>query len=554
MTALIDLRQGTPEWHAHRAQYRNASDAPAMMGCSPYETRTQLLHRLYTGVQPKVDAATQRRFDEGHRAEALCRPLAEAILEEDLAPAVVVDGHLSASLDGRTLMGDVDWEHKLLNDELRAVLPEAGVGGPGVGDALPLLYRVQMAHQQYCSDAEKTLFSASKWADDGTLIEARHCVYERDLGLMEAVLAGWVQFERDLTAYVPPPEKDAVVAEAQSHLPAVSVQVSGELSIISNLVPFGVALREFVGKIPRRPSTDQEFADTEAACKRLREVEDKLQAAEDSALASMADVNDLRRVVGELRELARSTRLGSEKLVRARKEQIREEEVARGTRALAEHVEQINARLGGRWMPPQSVGNFAVAIKGLKTIDSLRNAIDTELARAKIAANETADRIRDNIQTINAACMPTLFADSSALVLKDPEAVTAIVAQRVADHRAQEERRMAVERERIRAEEAAKAQAEVASAQKPAALPLVTPPAPPVSQGDSSVMPRISLGMMHERLGFQLSQQFIDTTLGVKPSARIKASVLYRPSEWATICDKLAAHVIKLSGEPWPTE
>ena len=71
-----NLIQGSPEWHAHRANHFNASDAPAMMGCSPYKTRTQLLHEKHTGVTPEVDAATQRRFDAGHAAEAAARPCA----------------------------------------------------------------------------------------------------------------------------------------------------------------------------------------------------------------------------------------------------------------------------------------------------------------------------------------------------------------------------------------------------------------------------------------------------------------------------------------------
>jgi predicted phage-related endonuclease len=48
--------QGSPEWHAYRATARNASDAPAMLGCSPYQTRAELLHALHTGMRPEVDA------------------------------------------------------------------------------------------------------------------------------------------------------------------------------------------------------------------------------------------------------------------------------------------------------------------------------------------------------------------------------------------------------------------------------------------------------------------------------------------------------------------
>ena len=62
-----EVVQGSREWHLHRAMFRNASDAPAMMGVSPHKTRSQLLQELHTGVTKDVDAATQKRFDDGHR-------------------------------------------------------------------------------------------------------------------------------------------------------------------------------------------------------------------------------------------------------------------------------------------------------------------------------------------------------------------------------------------------------------------------------------------------------------------------------------------------------
>lgn len=52
-----DLIQGTPEWLAYRAGHFNASDAPAMMGCSPYKTRAELLREVHTGIAPDVDVA-----------------------------------------------------------------------------------------------------------------------------------------------------------------------------------------------------------------------------------------------------------------------------------------------------------------------------------------------------------------------------------------------------------------------------------------------------------------------------------------------------------------
>ena len=60
---VVNLTQGTPAWHAHRAAHFNASDAPAMMGCSSYTSRSELIKRLATGIVPEVDAATQRRLE-----------------------------------------------------------------------------------------------------------------------------------------------------------------------------------------------------------------------------------------------------------------------------------------------------------------------------------------------------------------------------------------------------------------------------------------------------------------------------------------------------------
>jgi len=63
MKTIHNLIQGSAAWHQHRATARNASDASAMMACSPYKSRTALLKERATCITPEVDAATQARFD-----------------------------------------------------------------------------------------------------------------------------------------------------------------------------------------------------------------------------------------------------------------------------------------------------------------------------------------------------------------------------------------------------------------------------------------------------------------------------------------------------------
>lgn len=446
------LLQGSSEWLEYRRSMYNASDAPAMMGCSAYKTREQLLAERATGITPEVDSATQRRFDAGHRFEALARPLAEAIIGEDLYPVTgsLEASRLSASFDGLTLLEDVALEHKTLNQRLRAALEVPGCTGAD----LPMEYQIQMEQQCAVSDCERILFMASAWDANDNLIEALHCWYTPNPELRARILAGWEQFHKDVATYVPPEPKPApVVAEPMESLPAVSVRLDGKLAVVSNLPDFATALRAFIERIPAKPDTDQDFANAEAACKSLKRAEDALTAGEDAALGEMVDFEAMRRQVRDLKELARATRLATEKLVTARKEQIRGEIVAGGVAALQEHIAQLNAAMPAPYMP-RVTGDFAGVVKGKRTIDSLRGAVNDELARAKIAAGEIATRIHANVKTLQASGL--VVHDTAALVLKAQDDLAAIIANRVTA----EQQRLEAERERIRQEEAAKLQRE----------------------------------------------------------------------------------------------
>jgi hypothetical protein len=223
-----------------------------------------------------------------------------------------------------------------------------------------------------------------------------------------------------------------------------------------------VALRAYIDRIPANPSTDQEFADCEAACKALKNAEDALENAENAALAQMTDVEQMRRIVGDLRNLARATRLEREKMVKARKESIRVEIMQEGVAAYRVHYVALNKRIGKPYMPVLPI-DFAGVIKGKKTVLSLRDAVSTELARAKIAANEVADRIQVNLATLAelAGAHKALFPDTAAIVLKASDDLTALVKTRIADHEKAEAERLEKQRARIAEEERVKAEAKV---------------------------------------------------------------------------------------------
>lgn len=580
----ISLQQGSQAWHEHRRTKFNASDAPAMLGESPHCSRSELLHRMATGIAPEVDDATQRRFDAGHRVEALLRKVAEQIVGEPLHPFVGIadfDERYSASFDGCTFVGDETSECKLLNARLRAAFADMETIAPEhrereAGNCLPLDYRIQMEQQIRIAGAERSLFLAGELRDDDTLGDVFSCWYYPDDALWARIRSGWEQFAADLAAYVPPAAAEpAPTGRAPDSLPALRIEVTGMVTA-SNLDAFKAHALAVFGGINRDLKTDSDFADAEKTVKWCSDVEQRLAAAKQHALSQTASIDELFRTVDEISAEARRVRLDLDKLVKARKESIRGEIVAGGVAALRSHILALNTRLGGAFMPAIPA-DFGAAVKGLRTVSSVQDAVDTELARAKIAASEAADRVEANLKLIDAQPMH-LFRDVATLVHKATDDLQAIIAARLGE----EQRRQEAERERIRAEEQAKAEKaardrieaeqrealarEVAEARKTAGpekptIPLTSTPvaSPAVSSQAPNVVPmgtrapdtaaRIKLGEINARLApIALTADGL-AALGFQPVATEKAAKLYAAGDFPRICSALVAHVSKVSGQ-----
>ncbi len=508
---IANLVQGSPEWIAYRARHFNASDAPAMMGCSPYKTRAQLLREMHTGVAPDIDAGTHKRYENGHRAEALARPLAEEIVGEELYPVVASSGRLSASFDGLTLDERQGFEHKVLNDALRSAF---AAGADQDCRLLPIYHRVQMEQQLLISGAERILFMTTAWSADEALLEEHDCWYTPDLELRQQIIDGWLQFEADLRAYVlpdssaePPP-----IGKAPETLPALRIEVTGAVTA-SNLAEFRETALAAIRSVNRTLKTDQDFADAERAVKWCGEVESRLKAAKEHALSQTASIDALFRALDDIGTEARAVRLDLDKLVARRKTEVKEEAVASARRALEQHIAALNAEIAPMRLPAVPA-DFAGAIKGLRSVASMEDRLHSLLASAKVACDAQARGIRTNLSAFKeqAADFEFLFVDLSQIVHKAPDDFAATLQARIAQHRIAEEAResarkkAAEEEERLRAARKAKderiaalatlreeaaAAASVAAAQIVATVekaagvmappPFVPPPAQPVA-------------------------------------------------------------------------
>lgn len=471
---IINVTQGSPEWLAHRMDARNASEAPVVLGQSSKISRNALIEAKATGIERDIpDFVREVIFANGHKVEGMAGPMAEEIIGDELFPVVAIsdDGYLSASYDGLTMGEETGWECKQWNEDKAQMVREGVLPPEDAGQVW----------QQLAVGAKRVLYMIT----DGTPEQCVHMMVEATGEEDKKLRAAWAQFDEDKANYQPREKAPQVTGTATEDLPAVSVQVSGDLSIVDNFDRFESALKHFIDEVlVREPKTDQDFADLEQQIKTLKKAEDALDAAENQLLAQVEAVDTAKKRKEMLHKLARDNRLTKEKLVKAKKQTIKLEIARDADKAVGEHERKVEATLDGYALPRTNT-DFNAAMKGKRTITTLQDAADNEVARAKIAINEAADLIRANAKTIADAGYEFLFADRQQLALKDSELVKLEVANRINNHKREEERRLEAERQRIASEEKAKAERQAqqkADAEKTAQQANETPKPEPVPQ------------------------------------------------------------------------
>ena len=198
MSAVMKLVQGTPEWHAHRAQFRNASETAAVMGVSPWQTPYHLW-ALRTGrARQEVTAAMAR----GTALEPLAREAYEQRTGHVMQPLVLVEGEYSASLDGLTFDGSLIVEIKCPVRGRDSSLWKAVAAGE-----VPEYYGWQIEHQLMVSGASMAhLFVFDGAQGHLTVIAPRP---ERWKAIQEA----WDAFMHCIKTDTPPPltDRDKVI-------------------------------------------------------------------------------------------------------------------------------------------------------------------------------------------------------------------------------------------------------------------------------------------------------------------------------------------------------
>ncbi|ELX7502064.1 YqaJ viral recombinase family protein [Vibrio fluvialis] len=452
-----NVQQGTAEWHALRETVDfTASEVSAALGCSPYKTRDQLMHEKATGIKPEVSGHQEKIFADGHKFENMARPILEAKLQEELYPTTITgecEGMtLLASLDGLTMAGDIAFEHKSPNKKVIAAIHDENLDDH---------YNFQMEQQLMLSGASVCKFVAS----DGTEDNWNEFDYLPNEQLQEKMIAGLKQFKADLEVYkqklasgeIVQESKPEVVAEVIQDLPAISYKMNG-LSLNSNLSEYKAKALDLVEQSKKKLETDQDFANAESMVKVFKSAEDKLSLMSQQVLGEVESIDTFVKDLGFISENIRQARLALDKQVKSRKEEIKTELVMKAKAEIQELVNEASAKYNVAFSVKS---DFAAAIKGKRNIESMRSAINDELANAKVCLSEQKDVVQTNLDVVNEHKeYRFLFNDWGQIAFKPKDDFETLVKLRISEHKEKEEKRLAEERERIRREEEEKAQRE----------------------------------------------------------------------------------------------
>lgn len=450
MNFLTDLVQGSKEWIEVRKQHFTASEAPAMLGLSKYTTRNELLEQKATGVTPEVSPSQQRLFDKGHKVEEMARSIAEAFVGEELYPATItneVEGlKLLASMDGLTMIGDRGWECKMWNAEFAEMVSNGIV---------PDTHWPQLEHQTIVSGVEKILFTVT----DGTEEKREQVWYESQPERRKQVLNGWKQFKADLEAYVPTEKVEKVEAEPVRDLPDINYKMNG-LALESNLEAYKQAATDLVALSEKALESDQDFADAEARQKVFTKAEKDIKDACDRVMGEIDSIDTFVKDMRFISEQIRQARLAEGKQIKARKEELRKEILEKANAEIGKVERAAEQKVNA----PLTHCNFDpfTAMKGKRTIESLQDAADGEVAKAKIKIAEFVEVAMGNALHLSTKAQgyDFLFNDWAQIAFKPTEDFKTLVTARVATYQAKQKAKEEAERERIRQEEQAKLQRE----------------------------------------------------------------------------------------------
>lgn len=162
---MLHLKQRSPEWHEFRRNHIGASDAPAIMGVSPWKDVKQLYNEKTS--MPEISDNSNAAMRRGLQLE----PVALALFEDEtgylMSPSVLVHPYIkfmSASLDGIELDGKCIVEIKCPGSEDHKI---------ALDNAVPEKYIPQLQHQMEVCGMDWMYYMSYRSDSDYKIIEVK---------------------------------------------------------------------------------------------------------------------------------------------------------------------------------------------------------------------------------------------------------------------------------------------------------------------------------------------------------------------------------------------
>ncbi len=448
---ILPLDQGSDAWLEARLNHFTASEAAAMMNESPYMSRDELLDLKKGWKNNPIDKFKEKLFADGHRFEAMARPIAEMEIMDDLPAivgSIVIEGVLMlASFDGYNV---IVWEHKGWNESL-AENTRNGVMNP--------VHYWQAEQQLAVSGAEYVLFNVS----DGTKDKRVSMKYYPVEGRREQLIKGWEQFDIDLNGHELEAKQEFIPAikDTSKLFPVIEYEVQEGALVVSNAKQALAEITQLAhAEMQRKLECDQDFSEKHNVVKATIVARQELKQLHKRVEGEFVSYSQFSEYLQQIDKVLQKMQSDGEGKLKTEKDKKKAVIIAAAEKKLKAYVKTVAKKIvpvllssvqGLEWP------DFDKACKNKRTLASIKSNVNAEFARVRIEIDTAVEHIKANQKLIIEAQIdyPVLFNDAPTLALKDTEALEAIIKIRIHEHiEAEEVRLKKINDDRIALEEA----------------------------------------------------------------------------------------------------
>ncbi len=448
----IDLEQGSDEWIDHRHSHKNASELAAAMNIHPNIKRNQLIRVRATGKEIEYsDFVKNVLFPNGHKIEKMIRPLVEQRTGEDFIPKCFEYGEYACSLDGQTILGDVNLEIKQFNkDKYESV--KNGV--------VPDYDLPQVMQGLWITGAQKTIYAVAN--PDGTDYVSVDVF--PDVEFFADIPRIWEKFESDANSFTEFDQVEFIAgSEPDSLVPVVNFR-GGGISVTSNIAHWMASKKSEYEKLPVEITADNigEYSVIGDNMESARVLIDELykRIVSDSAPITdmIADLKEASKFLGKAANHCKNT-------LADYRRNVRQIECDKASTSFIQYLGEANAKLGGAVSIDVACPDFMAACNRTRNYESLASAIGATLSEAMIKVDKVGEDYAEKLAWCkeNAACHIALFPDLQQIISKPLEDFTLTITSRIEKAKADEAAKLEAQRQQIEAEAKAKAEAEAAA-------------------------------------------------------------------------------------------